>query len=242
MTGHGQSFPISLAPSILTADFGHLADQVMEAEDAGADRLHLDVMDGRFVPNITFGPVVIGALRKICRIPFDVHLMIENPAQYVQPFREAGGDRIIVHVEATRHLHRVVEQIKRTEAEAGVAINPSTPIIDIEEIAPFIDFALVMSVNPGFGGQSFIETTPRKIFRVRRLLDRHNASASVGVDGGIDSRTIESVVIAGADCLVAGAAVYNPTASVRDNLMQLRRQANEAQRERPTPVPTSSST
>jgi len=228
----GAEHAITIAPSILTADFGRMADQVAQAEAAGADRLHLDVMDGHFVPNITFGPVLVAGLRRSSRLRFDVHLMIENPERYVEGFRDAGSDRIIVHVEATEHLHRVVEHIRSTGAETGVAINPATPIIELEEIAPFIDLALVMSVNPGFGGQSFIETTPRKIYRTRRLIDKWNPSASVGVDGGVDEETVASVVSSGADCLVAGSAVYNDRASVEANLARLRDAMKRAERMR----------
>jgi ribulose-phosphate 3-epimerase len=214
--------PITIAPSILTADFGRLAEQVGEAEDGGADRLHLDVMDGHFVPNITFGPLVVASVRKSTKLPLDVHLMIANPEQYVGAFRDAGGDRLIIHVEATVHLHRLVEHIKSVGAEAGVAINPATPIIDLEEICPFLDMVLVMSVNPGFGGQSFIETTPRKIFRMRRLLDRWNAGASLGVDGGVDERTIADVIKSGADNIVSGSAVFNDKAGPDTNITILR--------------------
>jgi ribulose-phosphate 3-epimerase len=214
--------PLTITPSILTADFGRLADQVAEAEAAGADRLHLDVMDGHFVPNLTFGPLLVAGLRKASSLPFDAHLMIENPEEYVEAFRDAGSDRIIVHVEATAHLHRLVEQIRSLGAEAGVAINPATPIIDLEEIASYIDMALVMSVNPGFGGQKFIETSPRKIYRTRRLVDKWNAGASIGVDGGIDTETIAAVVAAGADCIIAGSAIYNKCGTVADNIKRFR--------------------
>lgn len=216
---------VTVIPSVLTADFGRLAEQVQEAEAGGADRFHLDVMDGRFVPNITFGPLVVGAIRKATKVPLDVHLMIEEPERYVETFRDAGGDRLIIHLETTKHLHRAVEQIKALNVQAGVALNPATPIIDLEEIAPFVDIVLVMSVNPGFGGQSFIETSPRKIFRTRRLLDRWNDGASVGVDGGVDLETIGAVVEAGADSIVAGSAVYNKKASPRENIALLRRAA-----------------
>lgn len=219
---------VTIAPSILTADFARLGDQVREAEEAGADRLHLDVMDGHFVPNLTFGPVLVAGLRQGCPLPFDVHLMIDNPERYVQPFRDAGADRLIVHVEATAHLHRLVEQIKMAGAEAGVALNPATPIIDLDEIAPCVDFVLVMSVNPGSGGQSFIPTTARKVYRVRRLLDRWNPPASLGVDGGIAAGTAPAVVEAGADCLIAGSSVYNAGASVAGNIAMLRRAVERA--------------
>lgn len=223
-----ERLPLTVAPSILTADFANLKEAVDRVEAGGADRLHLDVMDGHFVPNITLGAPVIASLRAVSTIPFDVHLMIESAERYVEDFREAGSDRIIVHVEATPHLHRLVELIKATGAGAGVAINPATPIIDLEEIAPYVDMVLVMSVNPGFGGQSFIQTMPRKIFRIRRLLDRWNPAASIAVDGGIDDKTVEAVVTAGADCIVAGSAIFNPRSSPESNIQRLRETASRA--------------
>lgn len=216
---------VTIAPSILTADFGHLATAVEKAEAGRADRLHLDVMDGHFVPNLTFGTPIIAALRSVSALPFDVHLMIDNPEQYVAAFRAAGADLLIVHVEATAHLHRVVEQIKESGAQAGVALNPATPIIDIEEICPYVDMVLVMSVNPGFGGQHHIASSARKVFRTRRLLSRWNPMASVGVDGGVDAGNIAGLVAAGADSIVAGSAVFNPRASVEDSISVLREAA-----------------
>jgi ribulose-phosphate 3-epimerase len=218
----GEPKVITIAPSILTADFARLASAVEEAESGGADRLHLDVMDGHFVPNLTFGPQLVAALRSVSVLPFDVHLMVEKPEQYVNEFRSAGADRLIVHVEATVHLHRLVEQIKDSGAEAGVAINPATPIIDLEEICPYTDMILVMSVNPGFGGQQHIPTSVRKVYRTRRLLSHTHPAASVGVDGGVDERTIRDLVTAGADNIVAGSAVFNAHNSVRDNIARLR--------------------
>jgi ribulose-phosphate 3-epimerase len=213
---------ITIAPSILTADFACLRPQIEQAEAAGADRLHLDVMDGRFVPNITFGPLVVQAIRAITTLPLDIHLMIDNPERYINDFRAAGGDRLIVHVEATQHLHRLVEQIKESGAEAGVALNPATPIIDLEEIAPFVDMVLIMSVNPGFGGQFFIKTSVRKIFRTRRLIDRWNTPASIGVDGGINEQTAPAVVAAGADNLVTGSAIFNDKRSIAESIAAVR--------------------
>ncbi len=220
--------PLAICPSVLTADFGHLADAVAAAEEAGADRLHLDVMDGHFVPNITFGPVVVASLRRVSRLPFDVHLMIEDAEAYVDAFQEAGADRLFVHIEATEHLHRLVQRIRSAGASPAVALNPATPIIDLEEIVPVVDSVLVMSVNPGFGGQSFIETTPRKIFRTRRLLDRWNPSCSLAVDGGIEVETAGRAVEAGADTLVAGSSVFNEQGSPAENIERLRAAATEA--------------
>ncbi len=160
-----------LAPSILSADFGRLAEQIKQAEDAGADYLHVDVMDGHFVPNITIGPVVVAAIRPVTRLPLDVHLMIESPERYIPDFANAGADIITVHQEACAHLHRVVELIKNQGKRAGVAINPATPIGTLEDILPYIDLVIVLSVNPGFGGQSFIETTIAKLAAMRKMID-----------------------------------------------------------------------
>ncbi len=219
--------PLTIAPSILTADFACLRPQIEQAEEGGADRLHLDVMDGHFVPNITFGPDLIRGLRRITPIPFDVHLMIESPEGFVDAFREAGADRLIVHAESSRHLNRLVAYIRSTGALAGVAINPATPIIDLEELCPYLDMVLVMSVNPGFGGQKFIPSTVRKIYRMRRLLDRWNAGASVGVDGGIDAHIASEVAAAGADNIVAGSSVFNDKATPQENIQRLRASAHD---------------
>lgn len=228
--------PVTIAPSILTADFSQLGSQIQEAEAGGADRIHLDVMDGHFVPNITFGEVVVASVRVVTTIPIDVHLMIDNPERFVEGFRRAGGDRLIVHVEATDHLHRLVEQIKSAGAEAGIALNPATPIIDLEEIAPYLDMVLVMSVNPGFGDQAFIKTSSRKVFRIRRLIDRWNEAASVGVDGGIDELTAREVVEAGADNLVAGSAVFNARGRPEEHITRLRAAAERGLGARDLPV------
>ena len=218
----GEPETVTIAPSILTADFARLGRAVEEAEAAGADRLHLDVMDGHFVPNLSFGAQLVASLRSVSLLPFDVHLMIDNPERYVDEFRAAGADRLIVHVEASVHLHRLVEQIKDTGAGAGVALNPATPIIDLEEICPYVDMVLVMSVNPGFGGQRHIPTSIRKIYRTRRLLSHTNPGASVGVDGGIDEHVVGDLVAAGADNIVTGSAVFNSHSNVAENIARLR--------------------
>ncbi len=188
---------IKIAASILSADFARLGEQVHEAEQAGADYIHVDVMDGHFVPNITMGPVVVRAIRHVTRLPFDVHLMIESPEQYVAEFAAAGADIITVQQEACRHLHRVVEQIKALGKRAGVAINPATPTSTLQEILPFIDLVLVMTVNPGFGGQSFIETMPNKIAAMRDMIDTRRLGVELEVDGGIHAETAGKALSAG---------------------------------------------
>ena len=199
---------IKIAPSVLSADFARFGEEVMEAVDGGADSIHLDVMDGHFVPNLTFGPPVIKALRQQTDAAFDVHMMVENPERYIPALAEAKADLITVHVEAARHLHRVVHRIKDAGSRAGVALNPATPVSALEEILPDLDLVLVMSVNPGFGGQSFIESSVEKIEQVRRMLDEGGFTAELQVDGGIGPDTAERVVRAGARMLVAGSAVF----------------------------------
>jgi len=213
-----------LAPSILSADFGRLAEQIKQAEDAGADYLHVDVMDGHFVPNITIGPVVVAAIRPVTRLPLDVHLMIESPERYIPDFANAGADIITVHQEACAHLHRVVELIKNQGKRAGVAINPATPIGTLEDILPYIDLVLVLSVNPGFGGQSFIETTIAKLAAMRKMIDARGLSSriEIEVDGGINAEIAPRVVAVGAQVLVAGSAVFNTKTSVAQAIQRLR--------------------
>jgi ribulose-phosphate 3-epimerase len=199
---------IQIAPSILSADFAALGEAVRAAESGGADFIHVDVMDGHFVPNITIGVPVVRSLKRIAQVPLDVHLMIEEPDRYIDDFAAAGAAMISVHVEVLPHLHRTIEYIKSLGVKAGVAINPSTPVVALEEIAPSVDFVLVMSVNPGFGGQTFIRRSPSKLQAVRRLLDASGSSAPIEVDGGIDLTTAAAVVGAGARILVAGQAVF----------------------------------
>ncbi len=199
---------IHLAPSILAADFANLGAEIAAATRGGADQIHVDVMDGHFVPNITIGVPVVKSLRKATTLPLDVHLMITDPDRYIEPFIEAGAGMVSVHVEVLPHLHRTVTQIKKLGAKAGVVLNPSTPVTTIEEIAGDVDFVLVMSVNPGFGGQVFIPNSLRKIRLVRALLDRAGNPAPIEVDGGVDLTTVASVVEAGAEWLVAGQAIF----------------------------------
>lgn len=199
---------VRIAPSILSADFGHLARDIAAAEAGGADLVHVDVMDGHFVPNITIGPPVVRAVKRATSLPLDVHLMISDPDRYLEAFVDAGASMLSVHVEVLPHLHRTLGAIKALGAKAGVVLNPSTPVSAIGEVAADVDYVLVMSVNPGFGGQSFIPASVDKIRRVRALLDSVGNVAPVEVDGGVDLRTIASVVKAGASILVAGQAVF----------------------------------
>jgi len=214
---------VKIAPSILSSDFARLADAVAEAEAAGAEWIHVDVMDGHFVPNLTIGPPVVAAVRRVTRLPLDVHLMIERPDALLDAFADAGADLLTVHQEASVHLHRTVTRIRELGARPGVAINPATPAGTLEEILPYIDLVLVMSVNPGFGGQSFIRTSVDKIRAVRESLRvRGLGNVEVEVDGGIAPDTAGLVVAAGASVLVAGAAVYNDRGSVSENIGALR--------------------
>lgn len=199
---------IRLAPSILAADFAALGREIEAAVRGGADIIHVDVMDGHFVPNITIGPPVVRSLRKTTTLPFDVHLMISDPDRYVEAFVNAGANMISVHVEVLPHLHRTLGFIKKLGAKAGVVLNPSTPVASIQEVAADVDYVLVMSVNPGFGGQVFIPHSLTKIRAVRTLLDSVGNRAPVEVDGGIDETTVARVVEAGAEILVAGQAVF----------------------------------
>ena len=197
-----------IAPSILSADFGRLAEEIAAVEKAGADLIHIDVMDGHFVPNITIGPGVIAALRKTTRLPFDVHLMIENADRYLESFVQAGSDVITVHVEATNHLHRTITRIRELGARAGVSLNPATSLGQVEEILPYIDMMLIMTVNPGFGGQKFITGVLPKIRRARELVNAAAPEVLIEVDGGVTLNNLAAIAAAGADIFVAGAAVF----------------------------------
>ncbi|MGE3519988.1 MAG: ribulose-phosphate 3-epimerase [Vicinamibacterales bacterium] len=200
---------VQIAPSILSADFTALGAAVSAVERGGADLIHVDVMDGHFVPNITIGPPVVESLHRVARVPLDVHLMITDPDRYIDAFARAGAAMLSVHVEVLPHLHRTVHAIKALGVKAGVVLNPSTPVVMLEEIAGDVDFVLVMSVNPGFGGQTFIARSESKIAEVRALLDRSGNSAPIEVDGGIDASNAARVVAAGARILVAGSAIFH---------------------------------
>jgi ribulose-phosphate 3-epimerase len=197
-----------IAPSILSADFTRLGEEVHAVEAAGADWIHADVMDGHFVPNITFGPLVVAAVRKITRLPIDVHLMIENPDRYIQAFADAGADWISVQVETCPHLNRAVQQIKEAGAKAGVVLNPSTPLSALDWTLEYADYVLIMSVNPGFGGQTFIGNSLEKIRRLRRMIGDRGLATRIEVDGGIKEKNIAEVAAAGADVFVAGSAIF----------------------------------
>jgi ribulose-phosphate 3-epimerase len=200
---------VRIAPSILSADFARLGDAVAMAERGGAELIHVDVMDGHFVPNITIGVPVVKSLKRIAKVPLDVHLMIENPDLYIGAFAEAGAAIISVHIEALRHVHRTVQAIKALGVQAGVAINPGTPVGALRDIAADVDLVLVMSVNPGFGGQTFIPRSESKIREVRALLDEVGNPAPIEVDGGVDEHNVARVVAAGARIVVAGSAIFN---------------------------------
>lgn len=220
---------IQIAPSILSADFSRLAEEIAAVEAAGADIIHLDVMDGHFVPNITIGPAVVAALRKTTRLPFDVHLMIENADLYLEQFADAGSDMLTVHIEATNHLHRMVTRIRELKIKAGVSLNPATPLIQASEIMPWIDHLLIMTVNPGFGGQKFIGGMLAKIRKAKEMILSLGVNTLIEVDGGVNKDNIASVAAAGADIIVAGNAIfgqppYGPTIgtmrSILNNLVK----------------------
>ena len=213
---------IGIVPSILSADFTRLGEQVHEAEAAGAQRIQVDVMDGHFVPNITMGPMIVEAVRRCTTLPVEAHLMISNPEKYIEDFAKAGADVIIVHQEVSPHLHRIIQQIKAEGKMAAVALTPSTPVFMLEDILSLLDMVLIMTVNPGFGGQEFIPETLPKIIRLRQVLEERGLQCDIEVDGGIHERTVPQVVHAGANLLVAGSAVYNDQESVAQAISRLR--------------------
>jgi ribulose-phosphate 3-epimerase len=212
---------IGIVPSILSADFTRLGEQVREAEEAGAQRIQIDVMDGHFVPNITMGPMVVEAVRRCTKLPLEAHLMISDPEQFIEEFAKAGADVIIVHQEVSPHLHRIIQQIKAAGKMAGIALTPSTPVIMLEDILSLLDMVLIMTVNPGFGGQNFIPETLPKITRLRQMIDQQGLDCDIEVDGGIHEAIVPLVVQAGANLLVAGSAVYNDQESVAQAIARL---------------------
>ncbi len=228
--------PLKIAPSILSADFARLGEEIAKLEQGGADWIHVDVMDGHFVPNLTIGPPIVEALRKVTRLPLDVHLMITDPDRYIAAFADAGADYLTVHVEACPHLHRTVQAIRERGIKAGVTLNPATSVSTLEEIAADADLILVMSVNPGFGGQRFIPSVLDKVARVRDLIDRTHSPALLEVDGGVKADNAALIVEAGADVLVAGSAVF----SAPDYAQTIRalREAGHAGAGRPASTPS----
>ncbi len=213
---------IKIAASVLSADFARLGEQVAEAEAAGVDYIHVDVMDGHFVPNITAGPMIVEAVRRVTALPIDVHLMIEKPERYLARFADAGSTILTVHVETCPHLHRTVQQIHELGVKAGVTLNPATSLSTLEEILPCVDLVLLMTVNPGFGGQEFIPGSLTKIKRLREMLDEARLQAELEIDGGINPHTTPQVVAAGARVLVAGAAIFDTGLSIRESVAHLR--------------------
>ncbi|MCP4423056.1 MAG: ribulose-phosphate 3-epimerase, partial [Chloroflexi bacterium] len=217
---------VKLAPSILSADFARLEEQVAEAAAAGVEYVHIDVMDGHFVPNISIGPLITKALRPLADrtgVILDVHLMISNPDQYVEAFAKAGADIITVHVEAATHLHRAIQAIREQGVKPGVTLNPATPLVTLEEVLPDVDLVLIMSVNPGFGGQSYIPGSTDKIRRLRKMLDDIGSTADLEVDGGVKTHNAAEITAAGANVLVAGSAIFGGTKSITENIQDFRR-------------------
>ncbi|WP_018111873.1 ribulose-phosphate 3-epimerase [Thermus igniterrae] len=212
---------LKFAPSILTADLARLKEQIEEAEAAGVDWIHLDVMDGVFVPNLTFGPLLVEAVRRVTTLPLDVHLMIVQPERYLEDFARAGADYITIHVEATPHAHRAVQRVKELGKRAGLAVNPATPLEAFEPLLPELDLALLMSVNPGFGGQRYIPASTGRLRRLKEMRDRLNPACLIQVDGGVNKDTVAEVYRAGADVAVAGSALFNRR-PVAENLKELK--------------------
>jgi len=211
-----------IAPSILSADFAHLAEEIARVTEAGADMIHVDVMDGHFVPNFTIGPPIVKAIRKVTRLPLDVHLMMTNPDDFIHDFIKAGSNYITVHVETCPHLHRTVQSIKEEGVKAGVTLNPATPLSSVEEILGEVDLLLIMSVNPGFGGQGFIPSALDKLRRARAMIDQRGAKVELEIDGGIKVENVAAIAQAGADILVSGSAIFE-SKDYKDTIQKMRR-------------------
>jgi ribulose-phosphate 3-epimerase len=222
--------PLKIAPSILASDFARLGAQVAEATQGGADYIHIDVMDGHFVPNLTLGPVVVRAIRPYSPLPFDVHLMIESPERYVKSFAEAGANLVTVHVEASLHLHRVIDHIHSFNIGAGVAINPATPLVMLQEILPFVQEVNVMTVNPGFGGQEFVIEMLDKITRLRAMIETRKLDVDIEVDGGVDLETAPRCAQAGANVLIAGTSIFGNGGAIAEKIDALRHAAQKTNR------------
>ena len=210
-----------IAPSILSADFAYLADEIAKVTEAGADMIHVDVMDGHFVPNFTIGPPIVKAIRKVTRLPLDVHLMMTNPDDYIHDFIKAGSNYITVHVETCPHLHRTIQSIKEEGVKAGVTMNPATPLSSVEEILGEVDLLLIMSVNPGFGGQEFIPSVLEKLRRARTMIDQRGAKVELEIDGGIKVENVAAIARAGADILVSGSAIFQ-SKDYKDTIQKMR--------------------
>jgi len=222
---------IEIAPSILSADFANLGREIERVQIGGADIIHIDVMDGHFVPNITIGPPVVASIRKTTGLPLDVHLMIENPDRYVDDFMRAGADWISVHVEADVHIDRTLRYLKECGVKAGVAINPGTSLTSLQEILPLADFVLIMTVNPGFGGQKFIPSSPNKIRKLREIIASNGYKTRIEIDGGIGPENLRKVLIAGAQIIVAGSAIFNPRKDASEAVKELKGIARQRIRE-----------
>lgn len=217
---------IKLSPSILSADFSNLSKDIKAVENAGAELLHIDVMDGHFVPNITIGPLVLDSIKDKTSLPLDVHLMIEKPDNYISKFAEAGADLLTVHVEACTHLHRTIQNIKSHGVKVGVSLNPATPLNTIEEVLHELDMVLIMSVNPGFGGQKFIESSLKKISKLKRMIDESGKNIDIEVDGGVKVDNVSKIIKAGANVIVAGSAVFGGN-SIKDNVLAFKEKFKE---------------
>ena len=220
---------VSIEASILSADYTRLGEEARAAEEAGVDAIQIDVMDGRFVPPLTFGAGVVAALRRVVSIPLDVHLMVVEPSKHVQPFADAGADRLIIHQEATDHVHRVLQSIRELGVEAGVSINPGTPLSVLEEVLDIVDIVQVMTVNPGWGGQPFLTSQLDKIRRLRQMIERRGLDVVIGIDGGMGVETAPLVVEAGATMLVSGSGLYNDKGTIAENLTALRESIAEVE-------------